>query len=137
MHVNTNVPDTIKSHSMSVHIHVQIMRSRKTMQILIEVLFAQEIEHTIKEKPNISIPTLRYEIIDKLGYTASYKKVWLAKRKVVEHIFGKSEESDSPDLDVKCRGKDRPRSTNLGNGMDVNGEKLANLCGICRQRLQL
>ncbi|PWA46395.1 MuDR family transposase [Artemisia annua] len=35
---------------------------------------------------------------------------------------------------VEARGKGRPRSTSLGNGMDVNGEKLANLCGICRQR---
>nr|KAJ0206620.1 hypothetical protein LSAT_V11C500279080 [Lactuca sativa] len=56
-------------------------------------LIAQETEHLIKEQPSISIPTLRAEIIDKLGYTPSYRKVWVGKQKAIEHIFGNWEES--------------------------------------------
>ncbi|XP_023765763.1 uncharacterized protein LOC111914214 [Lactuca sativa] len=56
-------------------------------------LIAQETEHLIKEQPSISIPTLRVEIIDKLGYTPSYRKVWVGKQKAIEHIFGNWEES--------------------------------------------
>ncbi|CAH1433473.1 unnamed protein product [Lactuca virosa] len=56
-------------------------------------LIAQETEHLIKEQPSISIPNLRAEIVDKLGYTPSYRKVWVGKQKAIEHIFGKWEES--------------------------------------------
>nr|KAJ0227394.1 hypothetical protein LSAT_V11C100032340 [Lactuca sativa] len=38
-------------------------------------LIAQETEHLIKEQPSISVLTLRAEIIDKLGYTPSYRRL--------------------------------------------------------------
>lgn len=56
-------------------------------------LIAQETEHLIKEQPYISVPTLRAEIIDKLGYTPSYRKVWLGKKKAIERVYGNWEES--------------------------------------------
>ncbi|XP_076929124.1 uncharacterized protein LOC143593352 [Bidens hawaiensis] len=56
-------------------------------------LIAQEIEHLIKEQPSISNTALRAEIIDKLGYTPSYKKVWVGKQKAIEHVFGNWEQS--------------------------------------------
>nr|KAJ0191984.1 hypothetical protein LSAT_V11C800437780 [Lactuca sativa] len=56
-------------------------------------LIAQETEHLIKEQPSISVPNLRVEIVDKLGYTPSYRKVWVGKQKAIDHIFGKWEES--------------------------------------------
>ncbi|CAH1444993.1 unnamed protein product [Lactuca virosa] len=56
-------------------------------------LITQETEHLIKEQPSISVPTLRAEIIDKLGYTPSYRKVWLGKQKAIERIYGIWEES--------------------------------------------
>ncbi|XP_035840400.1 uncharacterized protein LOC110914388 [Helianthus annuus] len=56
-------------------------------------LIAQEIQHLIKEQPSISISALRAEVIDKLGYTPSYKKVWLGKQKAIERVFGDWDES--------------------------------------------
>ncbi|XP_021975487.1 uncharacterized protein LOC110870611 [Helianthus annuus] len=56
-------------------------------------LIAQEIQHLIKEQPSISIATLKAEIIDKLSYTPSYKKVWVGKQKAIEQVFGNWEES--------------------------------------------
>ncbi|XP_022023776.1 uncharacterized protein LOC110924041 [Helianthus annuus] len=56
-------------------------------------LIAQEIQRLIKEQPSISITALRAEIIDKLGYTPSYKKVWVGKQKAIEEVFGNWEES--------------------------------------------
>ncbi|KAL6533785.1 hypothetical protein OROHE_013618 [Orobanche hederae] len=56
-------------------------------------LIAHEIRHLIKEQPSISISSLRAEIVDKLGYTPSYKKVWVGKQKAIEHVFGNWEES--------------------------------------------
>ncbi|GKE83156.1 uncharacterized protein Tco_1553156, partial [Tanacetum coccineum] len=56
-------------------------------------LIAQETEHLIKEQPSISIPALRAEIINKLGYTPSYKKVWMGKEKAIEHVFGNWDDS--------------------------------------------
>ncbi|XP_023763670.1 uncharacterized protein LOC111912174 [Lactuca sativa] len=50
-------------------------------------LIAQETKHLIKEQPSISIPTLRAEIVDKLGYIPSYKKVWTGKQKAIEQVF--------------------------------------------------
>ncbi|XP_023766923.1 uncharacterized protein LOC111915503 [Lactuca sativa] len=56
-------------------------------------LIAMETRHLIKEQPSISIPTLRAKIVEKLGYTPSYKKVWVGKQKAIEHVFGNWEES--------------------------------------------
>ncbi|GJR56739.1 serine/threonine-protein phosphatase 7 long form-like protein [Tanacetum coccineum] len=42
---------------------------------------------------SISIPALRAEIINKLGYTSSYKKVWMGNEKAVEHVFGNWDDS--------------------------------------------
>ncbi|GKF06522.1 uncharacterized protein Tco_0037190, partial [Tanacetum coccineum] len=50
-------------------------------------------EHLIKEQPSISIPALRAETINKLGYTPSYKKVWVGKEKAIEHVFGNWDDS--------------------------------------------
>nr|KAJ0213933.1 hypothetical protein LSAT_V11C400197080 [Lactuca sativa] len=58
-------------------------------------LIAQETKHLIKEQPSISIPALRAEIVDKLGYIPSYKKVWTGKQKAIEQVFGNWEESYS------------------------------------------
>ncbi|XP_052625063.1 uncharacterized protein LOC111888441 [Lactuca sativa] len=58
-------------------------------------LIAQEIKHLIKEQPSITIPALRAEIVDKLGYIPSYKKVWTGKQKSIEQVFGNWEESYS------------------------------------------
>ncbi|XP_076888150.1 uncharacterized protein LOC143538476 [Bidens hawaiensis] len=51
-------------------------------------LIAQEVQHLIKEQPSITITALKAEIVNKLGYTPSYKKVWLGKQKAIEHAFG-------------------------------------------------
>ncbi|KAI3523117.1 hypothetical protein L1887_01174 [Cichorium endivia] len=56
-------------------------------------LIAHETKHLIKEQPSISIPALRAEIVDKLGYIPSYKKVWSGKQKAIEQVFGNWEES--------------------------------------------
>ncbi|KAL6552790.1 hypothetical protein OROHE_008154 [Orobanche hederae] len=56
-------------------------------------LIAHETRHLIKEQPSISISALIAEIIDKLGYTPSYKKVWVGKQKAIEQVFGNWEES--------------------------------------------
>ncbi|KAL6527328.1 hypothetical protein OROGR_016418 [Orobanche gracilis] len=56
-------------------------------------LIAHETKHLIKEQPSISISALIAEIIDKLGYTPSYKKVWVGKQKAIEQVFGNWEES--------------------------------------------
>nr|KAJ0192504.1 hypothetical protein LSAT_V11C800449040 [Lactuca sativa] len=55
-------------------------------------LIAMETRHLIKEQPSISIPALRAEIVENLGYTPSYKKVWVGKQKATEHCLeiGKS-----------------------------------------------
>nr|KAJ0195883.1 hypothetical protein LSAT_V11C700382650 [Lactuca sativa] len=58
-------------------------------------LIAQETKHLIKEQPSISIPTLKAEIVEKLGYIPSYKKVWTGKQKAIEQLFGNWEESYS------------------------------------------
>ncbi|CAI9272226.1 unnamed protein product [Lactuca saligna] len=55
-------------------------------------LIAMETRHLIKEQPSISIPALRAEIVENLGYTPSYKKVWVGKQKAIEHVFGNWEE---------------------------------------------
>ncbi|XP_052621981.1 uncharacterized protein LOC111915124 [Lactuca sativa] len=51
-----------------------------------------ETRHLIKEQPSISIPALRAEIVETLGYTPSYKKLWVGKQKAIEHVFGNWEE---------------------------------------------
>ncbi|XP_052622318.1 uncharacterized protein LOC111914254 [Lactuca sativa] len=51
-------------------------------------LIAMETRHLIKAQPSISIPALRVEIVETLGYTPSYKKVWVGKQKAIEHVFG-------------------------------------------------
>nr|XP_043633609.1 uncharacterized protein LOC122604809 [Erigeron canadensis] len=56
-------------------------------------VIAQEIQHLIKAEPSTSITVLRAEIIDKLGYTPTYKKVWVGKQKAIEHVFGDWDES--------------------------------------------
>ncbi|XP_023771148.2 uncharacterized protein LOC111919790 [Lactuca sativa] len=56
-------------------------------------LIAQETKHLIKEQPSIGVPALRAEIVDKLGYTPSYKKLWTGKQKAIEQMFGNWEES--------------------------------------------
>ena len=56
-------------------------------------MIAHQITHLIKEQPSISISALRAEIVDKLGYTPSYKKVWVGKQKAIEQVFGNWEES--------------------------------------------
>ena len=56
-------------------------------------LIAQETQHLIKEQPSISIPALTAEIVNKLGYTPSYKKAWVGKDKVIERVFGNWDES--------------------------------------------
>ncbi|XP_076896381.1 uncharacterized protein LOC143549360 [Bidens hawaiensis] len=56
-------------------------------------LIAQEVQHPIKEQPSITITALKAEIVNKLGYTPSYKKVWLGKQKAIENAFGDWEES--------------------------------------------
>nr|KAJ0189856.1 hypothetical protein LSAT_V11C800389420 [Lactuca sativa] len=49
-------------------------RQRSDHPNLYANLIAQETEHLIKEQPSISVPTLRAEIVDKFGYTPSYRK---------------------------------------------------------------
>ncbi|XP_076947273.1 uncharacterized protein LOC143619155 [Bidens hawaiensis] len=56
-------------------------------------LIAQEVQHLIKEQPSITIAALKAEIVNKLGYTPSYKKVWLGKQKAIKHAFGDWDES--------------------------------------------
>ncbi|XP_076955121.1 uncharacterized protein LOC143629847 [Bidens hawaiensis] len=56
-------------------------------------LIAQEVQHLIKEQPSITITALKAEIVNKLGYTPSCKKVWLGKQKAIEHAFGDWDES--------------------------------------------
>nr|KAJ0210772.1 hypothetical protein LSAT_V11C400215000 [Lactuca sativa] len=56
-------------------------------------LIAQETKHLIKEQPSIIVPALRAEIVDKLGYTPSYKNLWARKQKAIEQVFGNWEES--------------------------------------------
>ncbi|XP_076912229.1 uncharacterized protein LOC143570470 [Bidens hawaiensis] len=56
-------------------------------------LIAQEIQHLIKEQPSISISALSAEVVNNIGYTPSYKKVWVAKQKAIEHVFGDWDES--------------------------------------------
>ncbi|XP_076892551.1 uncharacterized protein LOC143544312 [Bidens hawaiensis] len=52
-------------------------------------LIAQEIQHLIKEQPSTSSSALSTEVVNKLGYTPSYKKkIWIAKQKAIEHVFG-------------------------------------------------
>ncbi|CAH1419903.1 unnamed protein product [Lactuca virosa] len=58
-------------------------------------LISQETKHLIKEQPSISIPALRAEMVDTLGYIPSYKKVWTGKQKAIEQMFGNWEESYS------------------------------------------
>nr|KAJ0195804.1 hypothetical protein LSAT_V11C700364050 [Lactuca sativa] len=48
-------------------------------------LIAMETRHLIKEQPSISIPALRAEIVENLGNTLSYKKVWVGNQKAIEH----------------------------------------------------
>nr|KAJ0225087.1 hypothetical protein LSAT_V11C100021310 [Lactuca sativa] len=62
-------------------------------------LIAMETRYLIKAQPSISILALRVEIVETLeivemlGYTPSYKKVWVGKQKEIEHVFGNWEES--------------------------------------------
>ncbi|GJW24480.1 DNA-directed RNA polymerase IV subunit 1 isoform X1 [Tanacetum coccineum] len=56
-------------------------------------MIAQETQHLVKEQPSISIPALTAEIVNTLGYTPSYKKVWVGKDKAIERVFGSWDES--------------------------------------------
>ena len=56
-------------------------------------LIVREIQSIVKRYPITSIATLYQIVKDKLGYDVHYMRVWEAKRKVVEKVFGDWDES--------------------------------------------
>ncbi|XP_016191920.1 uncharacterized protein LOC107632778 [Arachis ipaensis] len=56
-------------------------------------VIAQHIFMMVKADPTISIRVLQGGVENHFGYKASYKKVWLAKQKVIARIYGDWEES--------------------------------------------
>ncbi|KAL4356507.1 hypothetical protein AHAS_Ahas09G0093600 [Arachis hypogaea] len=47
----------------------------------------------VKTDPTISIRVLQGGVENHFGYKASYRKVWLAKQRVIARIYGDWEES--------------------------------------------
>ncbi|XP_057733051.1 uncharacterized protein LOC130948349 [Arachis stenosperma] len=56
-------------------------------------VIAQHIFTMVKADPTISIRILQGGVENHFGYKASYRKVWLAKQKVIARIYGDWEES--------------------------------------------
>ena len=51
-------------------------------------LIAREIQSIVKTYPTTSIVTLHQIVKDKFGYDVHYMRVWEARRKAVEKVFG-------------------------------------------------
>ncbi|XP_016168783.1 uncharacterized protein LOC107611360 [Arachis ipaensis] len=56
-------------------------------------VIAQYIFNMVKTDPTISIRVLQRGVENHFGYKASYRKVWLAKQRVITRIYGDWEES--------------------------------------------
>ena len=56
-------------------------------------LIAREIQSIVKRDPTTSIATLHQIVKDKFGYDVHYMRVWEARRKAVEKVFGDWDES--------------------------------------------
>jgi len=58
-------------------------------------VIAHNIVHLIKTNHDIQIKTLIVDILQRFGYTVTYKKAWIAKQKALEIAFGSGKESYS------------------------------------------
>ncbi|XP_025661124.1 uncharacterized protein [Arachis hypogaea] len=56
-------------------------------------VIAQHIFTMVKADPTISIRVLQRRVENHFGFKASYRKVWLAKQRVIARIYGDWEES--------------------------------------------
>jgi len=54
---------------------------------------ASFVVNSVKENPSIPIKTLIAKIKNGLGYSVTYKKAWVAKRKAIAMEFGDWDES--------------------------------------------
>ena len=67
-------------------------------------LIAQHIFTMVKADPTISIMVLQGGVENHFGYKASYRKVWLAKQRVIARIYGDWKEDTAYQLhDVSSR----------------------------------
>jgi len=58
-------------------------------------VIAHNIVHLVKTNPSIKIKTLIAYMLQRFGYTVSYKKAWMGKQKALEMAFGNWEQSYS------------------------------------------
>lgn len=56
-------------------------------------LIAREIQNVVQRDPNISIAALHQIVKGKFGYDVHYRKVWEARKKAIERVFGDWDES--------------------------------------------
>ena len=58
-------------------------------------VIAHNIIHLVKVNPGIEIKTVIADMLQRFGYTVSYKKTWTTKQKALEMTFGSWEQSYS------------------------------------------
>ena len=56
-------------------------------------LVSQSIRELVNSDPSLKVKVIIAHVIEKFGYTISYRKVWIAKVKVIESLYGNWETS--------------------------------------------
>ncbi|CAK8530304.1 unnamed protein product [Lathyrus sativus] len=56
-------------------------------------LISQEILHLVGVDPSVKVSTIISHIVARFNYTPSYRKAWIGRIKVVEHVYGNWERS--------------------------------------------